>query len=218
MFRERHNEMKTPADLAWKLMTQLREEVLAAQRIRAQIIGFKITFVTASAGVILAKANDLPIELIALPALAAIFFDSLIGSYGFSIKRIGHYCQHYIEPKLREAVSWPPSDPLWEEFMSKRESRQYLSITGNLGLTTVVTAPALVVLLRDQGRHSVLYTILALAVFFIADILIHIHALRMVRVKWSPVPMQKTSTEETEKSPPVDPGEHANEPSESVES
>jgi len=129
--------MKTPADLAWKLMTQLREEVLAAQRIRAQIIGFKITFVTASAGVILAKANDLPIELIALPALAAIFFDSLIGSYGFSIKRIGHYCQHYIEPKLREAVSWPPSDPLWEEFMSKRESRQYLSITGNLGLTTV---------------------------------------------------------------------------------
>lgn len=190
--------MNTPADLAWELMAQLREEILAAQRIRAQIIGFKITFVTASAGVILAKANDLPIELIALPALAAIFFDSLIGSYGFSIKRIGYFCRHYIEPKLRAAVSWPPSHPLWEEFMSKKESRQYLSITGNLGLTTVVTVPALVVLLRDSGRYSVLYTILALAVFFVADILIHVHAWKMVRVSWSPLPSQETTTDGAE--------------------
>ena len=157
------------ADLAWKLLAELRKETLESQRIRAQVIGFKITFVSTAVGLILARGEDVPNHLLVIPAFAAIFFDLLINSYSISIKRIGSYCRSQIEPILREASGWPHESPLWEEFMSRPEVKQRLSLIGNLGLTTLAAVPAAVALL-DSFRALVSPLLLgALAILLIYD-------------------------------------------------
>lgn len=77
----------------WQLFVELRKEIVESQKIRAQIIGFKITFISSGIGLIIAGRNTVPQTLLIVPALAAIFFDFLIQSYSFSIKRIGRYCR-----------------------------------------------------------------------------------------------------------------------------
>ncbi len=89
-------------ELALDLMVELRKEIIEAQRIRAQVVGFKITFVSASIGLILANSDKVPNKLLIIPALAAIFFDLLLNSYSFSIKRIGSYLREYFEPILKK--------------------------------------------------------------------------------------------------------------------
>jgi len=100
--------------LALKLLEELRKEIIASQQTRTQIIGFKIAFVSAGLGLIGANINTIPIQLLIIPAFAAIFFDLLINSYSISIKRIGYYCRIYIEPILRESSGWSKEIPLWE--------------------------------------------------------------------------------------------------------
>ena len=67
-------------DFYFNLLIELRKEVIESQKIRAQVIGFKITFVSAGIGVIIANLEKLPPVLLAVPAFAAIFFDFLIDS------------------------------------------------------------------------------------------------------------------------------------------
>lgn len=122
-------------ELAWKLFVELRKEIIASQRIRAQVIGFKITFVTAGVGIIAANMDDFSTQLLVIPAFAAIFFDFLINSYSFSIKRIGYYCRTYIEPILKTTHNWPEGYPLWQEFMASPRVRQHFSFIGDLGIT-----------------------------------------------------------------------------------
>ena len=112
---------------AWELMTELRKETLEGHRMRTQVIGFKITFVSTGIGLIAANIDKVPKELMAIPAFASIFFDLLIINYSISIRRIGRYCQEYIEPILkREAQINPISRSetqtteefcWWEEFI-----------------------------------------------------------------------------------------------------
>lgn len=123
------------AQLAKDLMFELRKELVHSQQIRTQIIGFKITFVSAAIGLIVANLDVVPSQLLAIPAFSAIFFDFLVYSYSFSIKRIGYYCRTYLEPKLKIETNWPRTKPLWEEFMSFSGTTQKLSIVGNLGIT-----------------------------------------------------------------------------------
>src|SRR5437879_6140799 len=108
----------TPSELAWKKYTELRKEIVEAQKIRAQMVGFKITFVSASVGLIGANLGKVPIILLVIPAVASVFFDNLITSYSFSIKRTGFYCWKYLEPLLQADCTGLPSDFLfWEEYM-----------------------------------------------------------------------------------------------------
>ncbi|HEX4954510.1 MAG TPA: hypothetical protein VF017_14050 [Thermoanaerobaculia bacterium] len=136
------------ADLAWRLFTELRKEIVDGQKIRAQAIGFKITFVSAVTGIIVTNRKDLADALLVIPAFAAIFFDFLITSYSFTIKRIGYYTREHLEPQLRQPFEVPKEMLLWEEFMSTRKARQVLSIAGNLGLTLLVVAAACISLFR----------------------------------------------------------------------
>ena len=136
------------AEAAWKMICDLRQEIREAQKIRTQIIGIKITFVSAAFGFIF-KDGSLTVgspkaQLLLIPAFAAIFFDYLVISYGFSIKRIGYYCRHYLEPKLRAGLNWPAEDPFWEEAMNSPIMRQHFAITGNLGISLIATASAVV--------------------------------------------------------------------------
>lgn len=125
--------MPQPAELALSLLTDLRKELVESQRIRAQAIGFKITLISTGAGLIL--GYKLPLYLLMLPAFAAVFFDLLITSYSFSIKRIGYYIRHNLEPVLAEKCEWPANRLLPEEFMVQPEAKQNLSFWGHLGIT-----------------------------------------------------------------------------------
>lgn len=139
-------------EVAWRLLMELRKEILETQKIRAQVIGFKITFVSTGVGLILANQATVPPELLVIPAFAAIFFDFLLNSYAVSIKRIGYYSRTVLEPKIRASSAWPQTEPLWEEFMSRPTSKQHLSFIGNFGITALTVIPALIALSRSGSR------------------------------------------------------------------
>ena len=160
-------------DLAWNLMVELRKEMVEAQKIRSQIIGVKITFVSAGVGVIAANIDTVPVQLLVIPALAAILFDLLISSYGFSIKCIGYYCRSYIEPRLKKAFEnsdSPGEMLLWEEFVARGRFRQPLFLWGNLGLTGLAIILAVIALLTPFDTMLSLPLLVVIAVFFLYDI------------------------------------------------
>ncbi len=161
-------------DLAWKLIVELRKELVELQRLRSQVIGFKITFVSAGIGVIAANTDKVPIQLLVIPAFAAIFFDLLITSHSNSIKRIGSYCRNYLESTIREISSWPKEKPLWEEFLfDAREYRQNLALLGNVGITGLAIAVAVVALFIPFEWRFSLPFLFILAALFIFDIIIY---------------------------------------------
>jgi hypothetical protein len=67
---------------SWNLYCELRLETREAQKIRAQVIGFKIALVSASFGFIYG-ADSFEINLLMIPAFSAILFDYLIVGYGY---------------------------------------------------------------------------------------------------------------------------------------
>jgi hypothetical protein len=150
---------------AWDLFVELRKEIIESQKIRAQIIGFKITFISSAIGLILAESNRVPQKLLIVPAFAAIFFDFLIQSYSFSIKRIGRYCLENLEPVLFRDVSFCS----WENFMSQPENRQSYSMIGNLGITMLAAIPAIISLTSPVRWLISLPLLLALACLLVID-------------------------------------------------
>lgn len=74
--------------LAWNLYTELRKEIVATQHLRSRAIEFKITLIGAAFALFVANLDKITDRrLLILPAFAAIFFDFLIASYNFGIKR-----------------------------------------------------------------------------------------------------------------------------------
>ncbi len=162
---------------ASSILAALRQEILEGQKIRTQLIGFKITLVSTGAGLILA-AGEPSIELLAIPAAAAMFFDILINSYSVGIKRIGFYTLAVLDPLFRNTGAWRSDTPTWEEFNADAAragiraqlgvsggrtlqhpirarvqkatisyQRDMYAMVGNLGLTVLSVAAALVALL-----------------------------------------------------------------------
>jgi len=136
-------------ELAWNLFAELRKEVLSTQQLRAGAIAVKITFVATALGAIVAYVKPMDVYILMLPAFASAFFDLLIISYSFAIKRKGAYARTCLEPILREFSTWPDHIPLWEEYMSKQSHRQVLSFVANVGFSFLVAAPAFVLLIRN---------------------------------------------------------------------
>lgn len=101
------------AEIVWQLFVELRKELLEAQKIRAQVLGFKFTFITAAMGLMLANIEKIEKEILVLPAFAAIFFDFIVNSYSFSIKRIGCYVRDHIEPVLAKNKDVPEGFVMW---------------------------------------------------------------------------------------------------------
>lgn len=157
-------------DFYWNLLIELRKEIVEAQKLRAQLIGFKITFVSAGIGVIAANIGKLPPLLLVIPAFAAIFFDFLIESYSFSIKRIGHYCRNHVEPFIRKHRELDDSFLLWEEFMGKPETKQIFTMVGNLGLTCLAVVPAIISLLAPFDFKTSTPLLILLLIFLIYDV------------------------------------------------
>ena len=163
------NQSSALSDFLWKNHSELRRELLESQKIRAQIIGFKITFLGTAIGIILAKLDQSQYPLLVIPAFAAIFFDLLIQSYSFSAKRIGLYCHDHIEPLIVERLALPGSVLTWEQFVRKRQQKQWLAMAGNLGITVLSIVPAVLVLL-DSASIRNFCLLAALALFLGFDI------------------------------------------------
>lgn len=157
---------------AWELFVELRKEIIESQKIRAQIIGFKITFISSGVALIL-SVNRIPQKLLVVPAFAAIFFDFLIQSYSFSIKRIGRYCREHLEPIIFQGASFRS----WEEFMGSAENRQSYSTVGNLGITLLAAVPAVIALL-SPFRWSV-----SVPLFLILVLLLTVDLLSFLTVR-----------------------------------
>jgi len=142
------------SEQVYNLFTELRKESLEANKMRSQTIGFKITFVSAGMGLIVANLGKVfasgmdsvtdPYYLLLffIPAFASIFFDLLIISYGIIISRIGLYSRKYLEKNMNR----PAQDfKFWEQFMDTHKVRQRLAIIAHVGMTTLVVCLATVV-------------------------------------------------------------------------
>lgn len=157
-------------NLAWNLFIELRKELVESQKLRAQIIGFKITFVSAAIGLIGTNLDRIPNMLLVIPAFAAIFFDFLINSYSFSIKRIGFYSREYIEPLFKNSCELPETFFLWEEFLHSLKTDQSLSFIGHLGITLLAIGAAVIALFLPFRPILSSSLFLILAVFLVLDI------------------------------------------------
>lgn len=161
---------------AWNLFVELRKETLESQKLRTYAVGFKISFVTTGIALITSnpdKDKILPLLLV-IPAFAAMFFDLLICSYSFSIKRIGYYCRKHLEKAIQESAGLPADFLSWEQFLLRPKMSRKLPCVANLGLTVLALIPAVLALLIPI-RPLLSWPLLAiLAVLFIYDIRAHL--------------------------------------------
>lgn len=157
-------------NLAWNVFFELRKELVESQKIRAQVIGFKITFVSAAIGLIGTNLDKIPNMLLVIPAFAAIFFDFLINSYSFSIKRMGFYFRNYLEPLLKNNYQLPEGFLLWEEFLKSLKTDQSLSFMGHLGITLLAIGVAAIALFLPFRLVLSSIVLVILAIFLALDI------------------------------------------------
>lgn len=157
-------------EIAWDLFKEVRKQILEFQRIRAQLLGFKITFVGAAV-LVVANVDRIPPLVLLVPALAAIFFDLLITSYSYSIKRSGSYCKEELEPKIKNSFD-PPSDVcLWEEyFFANTPEERNLSLISNYGITGLAVALAIIAL-----RFTPIWICIPLIAFGIIDVAVAVY-------------------------------------------
>lgn len=157
-------------DMVWNLFMELRKEVLESQKIRAQILGFKFTFITAAMGIIGAHLKELDSIIFVIPAFAAIFFDFIIYSYSFSIKRIGCYVRNVIEPELKRNTNFPQGFTMWQDYLTRPETRQYLSAYGNIGVTILSVIIGIIGLFADFKLLLSPFLLCILIVFVVLDV------------------------------------------------
>ena len=155
--------------VAWSLFVELRKELVESQRIRAQVVGFKITFVSASVGLIATNLDKISTLVLVVPAFAAIFFDFLINNYNLAIARIGNYIRTEIEPVLKRTDDWPENFHLWQEYASKTQ-RRYPARLGNLGITLLAIGAAIIGLVNEFNPLSSSFLIILLLTFFVIDV------------------------------------------------
>jgi hypothetical protein len=134
----------TVDEVIWGLFLETRKQIIEYQKIRAQLFGFKVIFVGSAMGIVLANANNIPKIVHFIPAFAATFFDLLITSTTYSIKRTGAYCRNHIEPTIRESSHLPSSLPLWEEqFLISTGMERVLLLISNLGISLLALMPVI---------------------------------------------------------------------------
>lgn len=170
---------KNEYELAWNLMAKLGDEILASKQIRSQIIGFKITFISAALALIAANIDKLPnLVILVIPAFAAIFFDLLINSYSRSIERIGDYSRFYLEPIIKKETAWPNDTPLWEEYVHQSksdETKDFIKLIrkgriGNFGMTILASLPAAYYIFKLDCTTAIVLSII-LVLFLIYDLI-----------------------------------------------
>lgn len=167
------------SDRTWDLLVELRKELVESQKLRARIIGFKITFVSAAAGLIATKLTELDAAIFVIPAFASVFFDFLIQSYSFSIKRIGSYIRDHIEPALILNSEMPGDLLQWQAHLTCPHTKQRLAVYGVFGFTLMMVLIGIVSLFLPF-RPLLSIPLLALLVLFsVVDIFAYRAAIKI---------------------------------------
>lgn len=156
-------------DKKWLLMMNLRKEMVDIQKIRAQVIGFKITFISTATGIVIANSDKIPHVIWSVLALTSIFFDLLINNYSFGIDRIAFYCRNYLEPAIKDSSQDFAVIPLWEEFVASTKYKQKLSFIGNLGITFLMVLIAVIELLTSFNLIVSIPLIILILLLFVYD-------------------------------------------------
>jgi hypothetical protein len=148
-------------DSAWKMMSEVRHEIIQDKNIRNQIIGFKITFVGVASGVIVANTNRISNKfmVIILSTFLLILFDLMISAYDSKIKRAGVYCKYledFICPQDSSSLKQEKSENnannnllLWEQYLLHIKPNKNIALTAKLsryGLTAIFTLFAVIVI------------------------------------------------------------------------
>lgn len=147
---------------ALKLLAELRREILQSQRLRAYATGAKIAFTSSLLSALVPQIDERA-YLLVIPAVAAVFFDLIVNSYSFSIKRLGSYCRHYLDPILYGDPSLPGNFLSWERFMLNPLVKQRLAMFGQLGFTGLAVATACAAIFFPAAWYSPLVVICLLA-------------------------------------------------------
>jgi hypothetical protein len=161
--------MSEKATLYWNLYTELRKEIIESQKIRAQVVSFKITFVSAAIGLLASHLDTIPKTVLIIPAFASVFFDFLINSYSFSIKRIGYYLKQYVEPELKTEYQVTDDFLFWQHFLKNPKTGQFLSQIGNYGITLLASCTGIFALFFPYKKYLSPLLILLLALFLFFD-------------------------------------------------
>ena len=130
--------LNSPEKLAWDLLVELRKELVEKSANPHTDNQPEDHFCGQCSSIVAANLDKVPPYVLVVASFSALFFDLLINSYSFSIKRIGYYIRNHIEPILRVTNNWPSSHFLWEEFMIRPNVKQKLSYWGNSGMTLLV--------------------------------------------------------------------------------
>ena len=104
------NSQMAATDRTWDLFLVLRQEILEAQKLRAQLLGFKLTFVPTFLALVAGLHEffqPYTDYLFTIPAFVALSLSLLSESYSFSIHRIGRYMRCVLEPALEDKLSLP---------------------------------------------------------------------------------------------------------------
>jgi len=157
-------------DFTWNYITDLRKELVSLQSIRSQIFGYKITFVSAVIALSIANIDKIPAITLVVPAISAIFFDLLIHSYSFSIKRTGFYCKTHLEPIIRSEFGFPNERPLWENFTFSPAAGKNISLLGSLGITFVALIPAVYWVIEDFNPLISIPVLVVLVILYYYDV------------------------------------------------
>lgn len=107
----------------WDLAIELRKEIVETQKLRTQILQFKVIFLSALIGFISQSSLAELIKVIGekcskkaiiiyllvsflflIPAFFSIFFDFLSNGCSVRIDRLGQYCREIIEPHLEYQI------------------------------------------------------------------------------------------------------------------
>jgi hypothetical protein len=135
--------------LPWNLCVELRKEIISTQALRSRTIELKIIVVGGAIGLYFTAPRAIgDPRFLAIPAFVSIFFDFLIASYSFAIKRKGRYIESHIEPQLKTISSWSREHPLWEEHLRQPAQRQRFSLIANVGFSLLACLIGTYVLAR----------------------------------------------------------------------
>jgi len=156
----------------WDLFVVLQKELVESQKIRTQIIGFKITLVSGAFGLMAVNYRDVDAALFVIPAFAAIFFDLLIYGDCFSINRIRKYSREHIEPALKSMGELPERFTAWQEFQFDPKNDQILPYWANIGFTFLPVVIGSIALWHPFRCEWSIPLLAALLILFVLDIIL----------------------------------------------
>ena len=154
-------------EILMQYVSFLRKEILQAQKLRFQVVSFKIGLLGAAFSYFLQRSPQTPLSTAILVCpFVALLFDCMIHALGRSIQGWGQYMREFVEPYLQQKLSIEFDLPENWKLRSEhaRMGRRFAGLS-NVGTTAIAGFTAFVIVPKNLIRPGILVT---LAVGFFA--------------------------------------------------